>query len=323
MPCCTATRAFWRRLVRGARFILADEFQDANFAQIKILARLAGTDGNIFAVGDPDQSIYRFRGASSEAFELFHRSFPAAKLVVLEKNRRSTTPILRTAFALINENPPVFAKHADGVLAYRRTPLHSARDEEAEQSGAAVARPPVSAVILASRDSEGPDLVSYLRDAAEKVEVQVVGFRHSLPLSLPAGRSRPGTGRGRHPVRHREHGRLGHSRGPRSVRLPQRRRFRRRRRQPVSRGRPAVFPRESGATAAGDARHRAGQSRRARWSRSLPRSIALHGGTEVVAAVQRAREEIRRRDAKARAALDIIVKEFALDAASPILQAAL
>ena len=69
---------------RGARFILADEFQDANFAQIKILARLAGSDGNLFAVGDPDQSIYRFRGASSEAFELFSRNFPGAQRVVVE-----------------------------------------------------------------------------------------------------------------------------------------------------------------------------------------------------------------------------------------------
>ena len=56
-----------------ARFILADEFQDANFAQIRILARLAGPEANIFAVGDPDQGIYRFRGASSAAFELFQR----------------------------------------------------------------------------------------------------------------------------------------------------------------------------------------------------------------------------------------------------------
>ena len=46
-----------------ARFILADEFQDANFAQIRILAGLAGSGANIFAVGDPDQAIYRFRGA--------------------------------------------------------------------------------------------------------------------------------------------------------------------------------------------------------------------------------------------------------------------
>src|SRR5438876_3677527 len=118
-----------------ARFILVDEFQDANFAQIKILARLAGSEGNIFAVGDPDQAIYRFRGASSAAFELFHRHFPSARLVVLEKNRRSTTPILRSAFALIDKNPPVFARHADGALAYRRTPLQSAREEEAGREG--------------------------------------------------------------------------------------------------------------------------------------------------------------------------------------------
>ena len=60
----------------GARYILADEFQDANVAQIKILSLLAGPEGNIFAVGDPDQAIYRFRGASSAAFELFQRNFP-------------------------------------------------------------------------------------------------------------------------------------------------------------------------------------------------------------------------------------------------------
>src|SRR5258708_2089416 len=116
-----------------ARFILADEFQDANIAQIKILARLAGPDGNIFAVGDPDQAIYRFRGASSAAFELFNRQFPNAQRVVLDRNRRSTTPILRSAFALIDKNPPVFAGH--GTIAYQRAPLQSAREEEAARTG--------------------------------------------------------------------------------------------------------------------------------------------------------------------------------------------
>src|SRR5258708_1584249 len=116
-----------------ARFILADEFQDANIAQIAILARLAGPDGNIFAVGDPDQAIYRFRGASSAAFELFNRQFPNAQRVVLDRNRRSTTPILRSAFALIDKNPPVFAGH--GTIAYQRAPLQSAREEEAARTG--------------------------------------------------------------------------------------------------------------------------------------------------------------------------------------------
>ena len=96
------------------KFILVDEFQDANFAQVKILRSLAGSDRNIFAVGDPDQAIYRFRGASSAAFSLFQRNFPDARLVVLGKNRRSTTSILQCAFSLVNENPSVVVK--DGSL---------------------------------------------------------------------------------------------------------------------------------------------------------------------------------------------------------------
>jgi superfamily I DNA/RNA helicase len=89
---------------RGTRFILADEFQDVNFAQVKILEKLAGVERNVFAVGDPDQAIYRFRGASSAAFGLFQECFPEANMVVLEKNRRSTTTILKSAFALISKS---------------------------------------------------------------------------------------------------------------------------------------------------------------------------------------------------------------------------
>ena len=106
-------------------FILVDEFQDANFAQIEILAALAGAEANVFAVGDPDQAIYRFRGASSAAFQLFRRHFPQTKIVVLGRNRRSTTPILQCAFAVVNKNPPVFAAGERGALAYRRTALES------------------------------------------------------------------------------------------------------------------------------------------------------------------------------------------------------
>src|SRR5208282_3058326 len=92
------------------RFVLVDEFQDANFAQVEILSLLAGTPANVFAVGDPDQGIYQFRGASSEAFTLFMKNFPAARVVALEKNRRSRSPVLRCAFGIVNENPPVFGK---------------------------------------------------------------------------------------------------------------------------------------------------------------------------------------------------------------------
>ena len=173
-----------------ARFILADEFQDANFAQIRILSRLAGPEANLFAVGDPDQGIYRFRGASSAAFELFQRSFPSTRFVVLEKNRRSTTPILRTAFAVIDQNPPVAAKDSTGARAYQRVPLQSAREEDALKSGQKLASPPVEAVILTSRDAEGAEHRQHDPRPAEEVQVQVVGFRNSVPFPLPQGRCR-------------------------------------------------------------------------------------------------------------------------------------
>src|SRR5450755_163242 len=95
---------------RCTRFVLIDEFQDANFAQVEILSLLADSAANVFAVGDPDQAIYQFRGASSEAFTLFAKKFPATKIVVLGKNRRSLSPILRCAFGIVNENPPVFSQ---------------------------------------------------------------------------------------------------------------------------------------------------------------------------------------------------------------------
>lgn len=145
-------------------FILIDEFQDANFAQIKILSALAGEAANVFGVGDPDQAIYRFRGASSAAFHLFRAHFSRTKLVVLGKNRRSTTPILQCAFALIAKNPPVFAPDENAPISYRRTPLHSAREEDARSRGATIPQFPVEAVSFAGRSAEAPDVVKLIDD---------------------------------------------------------------------------------------------------------------------------------------------------------------
>jgi DNA helicase-2/ATP-dependent DNA helicase PcrA len=134
-----------------ARFALIDEFQDTNFAQVKLHALLAGEEKNVFAVGDPDQGIYRFRGASSGAFKLFERQWPGARVVVLEKNRRSTTEILRCAFAIIDQNPQAFEGLERSTLQYRRTPLISARDEELLSGGV---KPANQMVEGASGDSE-------------------------------------------------------------------------------------------------------------------------------------------------------------------------
>ena len=156
----TTDESFLAEEQARARFILVDEFQDANFAQIEVLAALAGSQGNVFAVGDPDQAIYRFRGASSAAFHLFRRHFPQTGLVVLGKNRRSTTPILQCAFAVVDKNPPVFAATERGSPAYRRTPLQSAREEDAKKEGKTLPTFPVEAISFAAKDAEAPDVVT-------------------------------------------------------------------------------------------------------------------------------------------------------------------
>jgi superfamily I DNA/RNA helicase/RecB family exonuclease len=145
-----------------ARFILVDEFQDANFAQVKILQKLAGEERNVFAVGDPDQAIYRFRGASSAAFGLFQRNFPGARLVALGNNRRSTTPILKCAFTLVAKNPDIFPRGAE--FPYQRSPLVSAREEDATRQGNELGSVPVEIVTLTAKEVECSDLVTTIRE---------------------------------------------------------------------------------------------------------------------------------------------------------------
>jgi DNA helicase-2/ATP-dependent DNA helicase PcrA len=150
--------AILRQERQRTRFILVDEFQDANFAQVKILQMLAGDERNVFAVGDPDQAIYRFRGASSAAFGLFQRNFPEAAVVTLDKNRRSTTAILQSAFALIAENPAVVGRA--GMAPAARSALISARDEDQARAGGRVPNLPAEAVLVGSYEAECSDLVS-------------------------------------------------------------------------------------------------------------------------------------------------------------------
>ncbi len=86
------------------RHVLVDEFQDTNAIQYKWFTLLAGPAGLPFAVGDDDQSIYRWRGARVENLSRFRRDFPAAVLFKLEQNYRSTGTILKAANALIANN---------------------------------------------------------------------------------------------------------------------------------------------------------------------------------------------------------------------------
>lgn len=96
---------------RRFRHILVDEFQDTNAIQYAWLRLLAGSTGVPFAVGDDDQSIYRWRGARVEHIHQFQRDFPGARVVKLEQNYRSTGTILNAANAVIAHNSARMGKN--------------------------------------------------------------------------------------------------------------------------------------------------------------------------------------------------------------------
>ena len=101
-------RATWQQ-----RFshIMVDEYQDTNHAQFRLLAMLAEQHKNLAVVGDPDQSIYAFRGADIRNIAEFEHDFPGARVVALEQNYRSTQAILDAANSVIARNPDRRPKH--------------------------------------------------------------------------------------------------------------------------------------------------------------------------------------------------------------------
>jgi DNA helicase-2/ATP-dependent DNA helicase PcrA len=94
-------RAKWQD---AFRYILVDEYQDTNHAQYRLLQLLAEKHRNVFAVGDPDQSIYAFRGADIRNVMEFEQDFPGAFTIALEQNYRSTQHILDAANGVIRHN---------------------------------------------------------------------------------------------------------------------------------------------------------------------------------------------------------------------------
>ncbi|HJX48702.1 MAG TPA: UvrD-helicase domain-containing protein, partial [Gaiellaceae bacterium] len=89
---------------KAFRYILVDEYQDTNHAQYRFLQLLAEKHSNVFAVGDPDQSVYGFRGADIRNVLEFEKDFPGAREIALEQNYRSTNNILQAANAVIRHN---------------------------------------------------------------------------------------------------------------------------------------------------------------------------------------------------------------------------
>lgn len=145
----------------GARFLLIDEFQDSNHAQIELARVVAGEAQNVFAVGDPDQAIYHFRGASSAAFNEFANVFDKLDrrhLINLAENQRSTQNILDCGYAAIRHNPKL--TEGGSRLQFNREKLISARDIEESNRGSGLlfGAQPVDVVPYRNYQEEGSDI---------------------------------------------------------------------------------------------------------------------------------------------------------------------
>lgn len=165
-------------------YILVDEYQDTNAAQYRLLRLLAGKEGNLFVVGDPDQSIYAFRGAKIENILNFQRDYPAAKVYPLECNYRSTSSILQVANELIIHNQGRLEKN---LYAHREggRPVESLvlADEKAE------------AIYIAdsARDMESRglhkyrDMAVFYRTHAQSRVLEDVLMRKKIPYKVFGG----------------------------------------------------------------------------------------------------------------------------------------
>ena len=114
--------------------IMVDEYQDSNVAQFQLLQQLAGPDTYVCVVGDDDQSIYSFRGAEVQNILTFSEHFPNTQIIKLEKNYRSTSPILGTAIDVVKCNEHRLGKTLDSQRGTGKKPtlvFLSDQDEEA------------------------------------------------------------------------------------------------------------------------------------------------------------------------------------------------
>jgi DNA helicase-2/ATP-dependent DNA helicase PcrA len=127
----------------GPEYLLVDEFQDTNTAQLELVRLLIGDSGNLTAVGDEDQGIYRWRGAELQNILEFEKSFPGATVRKLERNYRSTKTIVDAAGAVVANNRLRRGKTlwTDREAGARISVFHAADEgEEATWIGAGISR---------------------------------------------------------------------------------------------------------------------------------------------------------------------------------------
>ncbi len=165
------------------RYVLVDEYQDTNHAQYRLLQLLAQKHGNVFAVGDPDQSVYGFRGADIRNILDFERDFPGAQVIALEQNYRSTNAILDAANAVIENNRDRKPKRLFSELG-QGDPVEvlEVEDEHAEARfvAAEIAR-------LVGADYSASEIGVFYRTNAQSRVLEDVLVRQQIPYQVIGG----------------------------------------------------------------------------------------------------------------------------------------
>ena len=168
---------------KAFRYVLVDEYQDTNHAQYRLLQLLAARHQNVFAVGDPDQSVYSFRGADISNILDFERDFPGARTIALEQNYRSTNAILGAANSLIENNRERKPKRLFSELG-EGDPVQIAEveDEHAEARfvAAEIAR-------LVEEGTPASEIAIFYRTNAQSRVLEDVLVRQDLPYQVIGG----------------------------------------------------------------------------------------------------------------------------------------
>jgi len=165
------------------KFLLIDEYQDTNHAQYKIAKALASQHGNICATGDPDQSIYRWRGADIRNILAFENDWPQATVVKLEENFRSTPNILEVADNLIAFNENRKQKKLVPTKPHARDVIVDAFEDEAEEAKAVAQR----VKKLSEEGASLMDMAVFYRVNAMSRVLEEAFIRNEIPYQIVRG----------------------------------------------------------------------------------------------------------------------------------------
>ncbi len=175
---------------RKFRHILVDEYQDTNHAQYVLVRELVGrgdsgvAPGQLCVVGDADQSIYAFRGATIRNIEQFEQDYPDARTIMLEQNYRSTQTVLDAANAVISRNPHRREKHLWTESGFGAPIATYVADDEHDEANF------VAEEIDRLMDAEGTrpgDVAVFYRTNAQSRSIEEIFIRLGIPYTVVGG----------------------------------------------------------------------------------------------------------------------------------------